>query len=251
MFQPATFRPTHSNPALCSASLVDYLASEAFQQHASQIRQDNYARARLAIALLAHIALNPSQGPEPEDHVPEAFSHLQTLHRGPEDSDGVWVYLNLYQVSNFIGGFTISKNSPELVQLMQAVSANLNSKMFKAAAMHQRMLIDFHKRMRKIDHRAQHAHQQALEQELSVRNPQPEGHWVRPSESVLEVCYSIAGEAKAKVYGPARTNLERRMESVRVLTAHPDYAGSFYEIQTALAAQYVVPGLIGNASVLQ
>lgn len=227
MFLTSNFRAEPSNRSVIGQNLH----GASVQQLVNTSRYDDYARARLTSALLSHMSLDPQMGNRVEDFV----------DMKPSADGMVGVNLRFYQVVNFIGSFTISMNSQEWTQLLQAIRENLASRMFKAALMHVRMRSKFNARIRILDKRASDAHLKALNEALNERNPQPAQGWRRPSNDVLDICYAIAHSAKQAVIIPPRQRLDRRMDSVRRQAYDPDYRGSFYEMQSAFAAKYMAP----------
>lgn len=241
MFQTSNFRPEHSNPDIIGNGMREHLQGASFQQVVNQARFDDYARARLTIALLSHVSLDPHAGTSLEDFV----------DMRPSEDGMVVVYLGFYQVLNFISSFTISRSSSEWLELQDAIRQNLASRLFKAASMHVRMYKALNSRVRVLEKRASAVHQKALDEALALRNPHSPTHWVRPSDEVLHECYAIARSARQTVFMPPRKRLERRMEAVRVQAYDPDYRGSFYEIQTAFAAKYMAPQSRALSAALQ
>jgi hypothetical protein len=231
MFLTPNFRAAPSTFNVAANGMGHQLHGASVQQLVNTAQYDDYARARLTIALLSHMSLDPLAGSRLEDFV----------DMKPSADGVVGVYLSFYQVANFIGSFAISRTSSEWSQLQQAISQNLASRMFKAASMHLRMRDKLNVRVRVLEKRASAVHQKALDDALNERNPQPAQGWRRPSNDVLEVCYAIAHSAKKAVFVPPRQRLDRRMDSVRHQAYHPDYRGSFYEMQTAFAAKYMMP----------
>jgi len=228
MFLTPNFRAEPSNLNVV-ANGRGQLHGASVQQMVNTARYDDYARASLTIALLSHMSLDPLAGICLEDFVDTK----------PSADSVVGVFLSFYQVANFIGSFTISRTSSEWSALQQAIRQNIESKMFKAASMHLRMRDKLNARVRGLEKRASAVHQKTLDDALNERNPQPAQGWRRPSEAVLDVCYSLARAARQVVFVPPRQRLDRRMDSVRRQAYHPDYRGSFYEMQTAFAAKYM------------
>ena len=231
MFLTSSLRPVNSSRTLVGSNTVEHVQGAPLQQIVNYARYDDYARARLTIALLSHMSLDPLAGSLVEDFV----------DRAPMPDGTVGVYLQFYQVSNFIGSFAIPSSSPEWAQLKAAIGQNIASRMFKAASMHVRMRDKLHSRVRVLESRAGAVHKKALDDALAERNPQPAQGWRRPDADVLQLCYAIAQSARQAVFVAPRKRLDRRMEAVRVHAYDSGYRGSFYELQTTFAAAYLEP----------
>jgi hypothetical protein len=241
MFLTPTFCAEPSNLNVVADGMGRQLHGASVQQMVNTARYDDYARAGLTLALLSHMSLDPLSGNRLEDFVDMMPS-----------ADGmVGVYLSFYQVANFVGSFVISRSSSEWSELQQAIGQNIDSRMFKAAAMHVRMREKYHSRIRVLEGRARAVHQKALDDALAIRNPQPAGRWVRPSDAVLDECYVLAHSAKQAGLIAPRQRLDFRMESVRQQAYRPDYRGSFYEMQTAFAAKYMASQNQATGTTLQ
>jgi hypothetical protein len=230
MFLTSNFRAEPSNRSVIGQNLH----GATVQQMLNTARYDDYARARLTIALLSHMSLDPQAGNRVEDFV----------DMKPSDDGMAGVYLSFYQVANFIGSFAISRSSSEWSQLQQAIGQNIASRLFKAASMHVRMRDKLHARVRILEMRASEVHRRTLDGALNERNPQPAQGWRRPSDDVLDICYAIAHSAKQAVFIPPRQRLDRRLDSIRRQAYHPDYCGSFYEMQTTFAAKYMAQSAV-------
>lgn len=243
MFARNSFKPMHFNPAILSASVQDQLRSEQFEDQVQALNKDAGALARMTVALLKYLALDPNVGHRVEDFIPEMNP------AGRFTTGQVWVNLEFFKTSNFIGSFTIEANSAELPQLLQAIQENLDSKMFKAAVLYRRLESKFHPRVAAIRKRAQVAYQRAFYASLARQNPQPAQGWVRPTAEMIDRASESGRHARELKYAPAREHLDRRMESVRKQTAHPDYAGGAYEIQTAFAVQHLLPAFSASGAI--
>lgn len=243
MFARNSFTPMHFNTEILFARVLEQLRSEQFEDQVQALNNDAAALARMTVALLQYLALDPNVGSRVEDFIPEAHPARRT------NAGQVWVNLAFFQTANFIGAFTLESDSVELSLLVKAIQENLDSKMFKAAVLYRRLKSKFHPRVAAIRKRAQAAYQRALEASLARQNPQPVKGWVRPAAGMVERASEAGAHARELVYAPAREHLDRRMESVRKQTAHPDYAGSAYEIQTAFAVQHLLPAFSASGAI--
>jgi len=244
MLAYTSFKPAHSNAAIINSSLFLQLNSDAFQAHVSALEDDPRALARLTINLLGHIALEPTDGGNIGDILSDKGSDFSPVF-GNGDGNDVWVSLSFYKLSNFVGSFVLSRAAPEFELLRNAIQANFSSKMYKAAEMHRRMEQLVTRRMRKIGDKSSSAYQKAMQAVLDQENPQPAKGWVRPNENTLERAYAAGRSASIQRMEPLRDRMFARMAAIEAHTAHPDYQGSFEEIKTAFAMQYLVHGLAG------
>lgn len=116
----------HSLHVIQSQDVRSFIASESFLKAAKHVDEDIATRVFLMIELLAISALDPLQGSKPEDFYSETGGNACFL-------------LSLHRVVNPLGNLLeLNVSDPLFSNMLNAVKANLASKMFKAAQIYRR-----------------------------------------------------------------------------------------------------------------
>lgn len=230
----------NSGYASVSQASADYLRSDAFKGLVKSLSGDPRALARLTINLLEHVALDPLAGSQLKDFAgysgPEHA--LSTLAPGAENT---WFCLSLNRMSNFIGSFTLFSHEPECDLLLAAIQRNLDSKMFKAAAMQRRFDKKQPARTSRFERLSGKAYTAVMDEAL--KNPL----YVSGSHSSPEVrdlrerVLLDAQSARAAIFNPLVARRLARYNKVAKASTTPGYYSGYSDILAMFAVQYVIP----------
>ena len=217
----------------------NYLRTEAFKGLVRTLKEDPRALARLTIGLLDHIALDPLEG----DNIIDFVSYSGPDHALTElnaESESIWFYLHLNRVTNFIGSFTLPRSAPECAELFSAIQRNLDSKMFKAAAMHRRLEKLVPSRTRRIERKGRIAFQAVIDN--AMLNPlytsRADTEEVR---NLRDVVLADARIAAAAVNDPLFARREQRHRKVIDASTSAVFGQSYPGMLATFATKYVVP----------
>lgn len=209
---------------------AEFLRSAAFLEAINRADQDPAERARLLIGMLNHVALDPAEGTQAEHFVELQGEYLR-----------VWV--KFYRTSSIFGIFTIPRTSSEGRKLVQAIQANLDSRLFKAACMHRRLRDKAPARDYRLCRRAS----AAFSAELSKHEPQ----WTVQKFQILDDvpvrahtpgALAAAESAKQAIYQPATERRQRREEAVAAASCTLGNPGQdWYKFLAEFAMLYMAP----------
>jgi hypothetical protein len=211
---------------------LDYRARlEAMERDPEQL-------ARLTIALLRHMALDPQRGTTVDDHTPFRGALIKGSNTASTD---VYFALQFHRVTNFIGNFTLSAASPEMPALLKAIEENLASKMFKAAQMDRRLERTVPSHYSRFRKKAEAAYSAAYEKaEKGAPAWKAFDNEKRCSYYEANV-YPVARAASTAVLTPLQDRILQRLAKVRDAAYDADFLGSYTEIRITFATRYLVP----------
>ena len=223
--------------------VADHLRSEEYRKNVEALGNDPKELARLTGCLLKHVSLDPLVGKRLEDFV-NPFN---------VESEEYYFYLPLNRVVNFLGNFSLRRDSAEARALLQAIQENLNSKMFKAASMHRRLDQARLRHERRLTARAKAAYEDSLAQ--SRRNATPyHGNLTaaerRQEEAQWTAMREAANAAHDAVYVEPHARMNRRIRAVGELAFDQDFRAGYTEILIAFAARYLCPQYYDDSAIL-
>lgn len=193
---------------LLPARLRAWVQTARFNVDIQRIAADQHAIARLMIKLLEEVALNPRQGRHDED-----FFQV--------DGTCMAFFLTFDRVVNPISTFlTVDRNDPVTVQLIEAVTANLSGRMFKAAVIHRNLDKRAVRVRRRIEEKASAARHAVYQSILS----DPGRTQRTPFTDEEKALISAASDAASK---PLEAKLQRRVQAIAALSA-PELSGRSY-----------------------
>lgn len=193
-----------------------FVESQAFTDGLQTAEKYDVEKARMSIALLKGIALDPLQGSE--------LSAFVTVEEGKLYCD-----LRLDRWVNFIGMFAIDEAAPLAKALLKAVEENLGSKMFKAAQVHRRLERKTAGMLAKAAQRGNTAYRASLD----AARPTGALRWSHSPED-----FDRANAEFDKAYGNVRESIERRLKALG-RTASPGFRGSYTEAIAGFLHQYL------------
>lgn len=204
----------------------EYFRSDEYQTRCDVLCKDPRALARLTIALLKHIALDPQQGERVEDFL-------------AEPAEGPYIVnLHFYRIVNMVGSFELPADAPEVSELKAGIAENLASRKFKAAKMHRRLEARNMKRFHRIARRAREAFQAYYDAE-HAKAP-PTSHYQRRREFEKQL-RERADEVYKSVYQPLYDRLTGRLRAVGEQAYDPEYRGAYTDVLIKFAKTYVAP----------
>lgn len=222
-----------------SQASSNYLRSVAFKALANSLSGDPRALARLTIKLLEHVALDPLAGTKLADFASYSGpAHaLSALAPGAEST---WFCLSLNRMSNFIGSFTLSSHAPEYEMMLVAIQRNLDSRMFKAAAMQRRFDRKQPARTSRFERLSHKAYTAVMDE--AMKNPlyTSRAH-TQEVRDLRERVLLEAQAAQAEIFDPLVARRLARYNKVAKATTSPGYYSGYSDILAMFAVQYVVP----------
>lgn len=202
------------------------------------MERDPEQLARLTIALLGHVALDPQQGTTVDNHTPFRGALIKGSNTHPT---AVYFALQFHRVVNFIGNFTLSADSPEMPELLNAIEKNLSSKLFKAAQMVRRLektVPSHYARFRKKSEAAYSAAYEKAEKGAPAWKSFDNEERSRFYETNV---YPVARAASNTVLTPLQDRIINRLAAVSNTAYDDDFRGSYTEMRVAFATRYLVP----------
>lgn len=232
-------RPYFADRAHLQGPIANKFTSPSYLAALDHAAADPDQLARLTIALLQHIALDPRLGSKVEDFLDVGPSRK---YAGP-----AYVMLRLYCISNFVGFFSLPVDSPEMPNLLKAIADNLASRKFKAAQVHARMQDLSSMRYSRICEKGLAAYK-ASYAEAEVGAPA----WKAYDNDERMAYYRThvfpkAEHAQAVIIDSRTALLKKRMRNLSDQTCDAGFLGGYTDICTEFALRYLVP----DAAVLQ
>lgn len=185
---------------LLTLEQVSMIENPDFESAMGHTEKDEDTKAFLMIEALKGISLNPLRG----DRL-ASFCH--------QDVEGIYFDISFHCWTNFIGLIGLPAGSGRAKQLMEAIEANLKSRMFKAAKMHRRLNVRRGRLHEQVSKRAYQAY-------LSVRMESPDGRFTSAEHE------ERANEAYEHVFAPRMAVVDDRIRRV-ANCATPEFQGAF------------------------
>ena len=219
-----------------SGALAEYCRTPEYCAKLTALSKDPAVLARLAIALLSHMALDPLTGNRAEHFV-----------RGLEGAEGseVWVSLSFHRVINILGSFFLPRDLPETTELLAAVEANLNGRLFKAATIHRRIERGT-RRSRLLTRAATRAGNERARILTEGLTPSAMPKYEYEQAAYREALYSQAQSAYDAIYEPRYAQIQGRLRALGAQAYTSDFRGAYTDILIAFAQQYVYPLVVAS-----
>lgn len=231
---------------LRNADDVAYLRSPQFGQLVQEVSGDPDKLAELTIKLLDEISLDPLAARQRQPYrpargmknwriaVPTVHDFIEGLDKPEEDDGTVFVMAGLHHWTNPLGYFSLSKASPMLPKLIEAIEKNLASEMFKAAMMARRLENTNHKRFDRFEKAGRRAYDQTLASFADVPKPaqMSEGDWT-------EHRYQTAANAVVAATQPLTDRMYSRFRALFNAACSELFQGNATEGHTGFALKYL------------
>lgn len=230
--------PHFSSRPHLDGEVEEHFRSLDYRARLEALGSDPEQMARLTIALLKHMSLDPQRGTTVDDHTPFRGALIKGSNTAPTS---IYFALQFHRVVNFIGNFTLSADSPEMPALLKAIEENLSSKMFKAAQMDRRLektVPSHYARFRKQSEAAYSAAYQKAEKGAPAWKAFDNEARCRYYDANV---YPVARAASNAVLAPLQDRILKRLAKVRNAAYDEDFRGSYTEIRIAFATRYLVP----------
>lgn len=223
-FQKALAMVVHHQSSHVPASDLAFLASEDAFASAAAADIDVQASVAAMVDTLAGTALDPLRGTDVGHFVSDGGDHWS-------------IHLSFHRLSHFINLFDIPKASPGAAELVTAIEANLQSKMFKAALIDRRL----QRRFVKLQTRCSSRHIETYRAYVTANSRQ--GMAQLEHQKVI----SQAEEAAARATEPRRASLLQRQRFLSA-RAMPTLAGRSYSQWVAERLASVLPRFVPAAA---
>lgn len=184
-----------------SPELVAFVESDSFAKVMNKADKNDDTKAVLMIEALKGMALDPLAG-----DTPEAFASCYRK--------SIVFNISFNRVVNFIGWFDLPADSERADQVLDAIRSNLESPMFKAAAVH-----------RRLDKRRKALHVIADDKAREARQAVFKRYGVNYEKSEIR---EEADAAYHQIYDPWMAKIDARIKRVADVSA-PEFKGAYTE----------------------
>lgn len=195
---------------------IRYYNSQDYRDDLSALVATPALAAKMTVALLVNIALDPTCGTRVEDFL---------LPGKPGDE--VLVNMPIHRTANFIGLFGLVVGSPEYKMVGTAVEANLAGPMFRAAQIERRLERRYSDRVSRWEGIAYRASTAAAD---AANLACPRTHRNRTQADIWAIQDAITN-ARVAAFQPLKDRYMRRVKKLAQLKDRTDLmAGSFYAV---------------------
>jgi hypothetical protein len=222
------------------AGAAEYFRSPAYLSTLDAIGSDPRAQAQLAIALLGHMALDPTFGTKASDFC---------VVSGKGAESRITFNLQFDRIVNMLGIIELPASAIEAGKVIVAIHENLSSPRYKAAAMLRRLKERRTSVLRPVEKRASaeycRVYNEVYQQVTASAKQTARGYCSDEDHARARAeAYTAACSAKEVILKPVRDRVDRRIQAVADVAApEAPFSGGYYAVLEAFATRYIAPAL--------